>query len=275
MILEMVTPDGFSDIGIDGGVGCGTFYNTENFAGWASAYDGNKYCGILAYYNQGGQINGREYLQVLLSEVLEVNKTYKIGFRAKFGSKSSYAVSHLGLYVSENPIGPPDTSNLIDIEPHIDFNDTFSDTSYWEIIEGYYTAQGNESYITIGNFYSDEESSVISNPNQSIIDPSCLLSYYGAYYYIDGVFVEETTVLSTTSTRENIKLYPNPAEDYLYIENSLNWHFEYHIFNALGEEMFRGKCKSNNHKISLDELSSGIYFLRLSITNSIYKIVVI
>ncbi len=71
-----------------------------------------------------------------------------------------------------------------------------------------------------------------------------------------------------TSIEENVlvdysfmKLYPNPTEDFLIIENAKE---DLRIFNLLGEEIYSQKISNANEKTEIDvsKLSSGIYFVK-------------
>ncbi len=51
----------------------------------------------------------------------------------------------------------------------------------WVRIHGTYRANGNEQFITIGNFYADDQTDTIAQPN----------SWMWAYFYIDDVAIYE------------------------------------------------------------------------------------
>lgn len=61
-------------------------------------------------------------------------------------------------------------------------------------------------------------------------------------------------------TSENISLFPNPVSHFLTIETSENSTFKNALlFNAFGKEVL----KSNSKQINLNELSAGIYFIKV------------
>jgi hypothetical protein len=55
--------------------------------------------------------------------------------------------------------------------------------NYWVAIEGYYTAQGGEKYLTIGNFKNNFSTNYMMQNNATAFNYS--------YYYIDDVSVVE------------------------------------------------------------------------------------
>ena len=62
----------------------------------------------------------------------------------------------------------------------------------------------------------------------------------------------------SSEAKENTKLYPNPANDKLYISNIAEG-TAYEIFDRFGRKIMAGKYQ---HAISLNELSSGVYYVR-------------
>jgi hypothetical protein len=66
--------------------------------------------------------------------------------------------------------------------PQIESNTLLSDTANWIRISGLFLSQGNEQYITIGNFRDNSTTDTIRVHNNN--------SYPYAYYYIDDVSVE-------------------------------------------------------------------------------------
>ena len=59
-------------------------------------------------------------------------------------------------------------------------------------------------------------------------------------------------------------LYPNPIKDVLTINLNGNNSYNYTILNLSGAIMFNGKIKNSPHHIKLNNLSSGIYFLKVT-----------
>ncbi|HRG27964.1 MAG TPA: T9SS type A sorting domain-containing protein, partial [Chitinophagales bacterium] len=63
-----------------------------------------------------------------------------------------------------------------------------------------------------------------------------------------------------TSNQTHLTLFPNPASSYLYIETTENFD-NYAIISAEGKLQLSGKLFSN--KIELNNLSSGLYYLKI------------
>ena len=58
----------------------------------------------------------------------------------------------------------------------------------------------------------------------------------------------------------DVFIYPNPTDDYLFIEGSKN-PIAVSIYNLLGAEVI---TKSATNKINVSELSKGVYIIRIS-----------
>lgn len=68
--------------------------------------------------------------------------------------------------------------------------------------------------------------------------------------------------LEESSTSDNYVLYPNPANDWLYIDNLTDAETRYEIYNILGEIVMTGIL--TDHQLNIQQLASGIYTLRLT-----------
>lgn len=73
------------------------------------------------------------------------------------------------------------------------------------------------------------------------------------------------TILSQTKT-ESFKLYPNPAQDILFIESNKgeNEAVNYLLMNNLGAAVMQGVLPAGNSGLALPNLPAGMYTLRIS-----------
>ncbi|MBK6835808.1 MAG: hypothetical protein IPG89_16650 [Bacteroidetes bacterium] len=88
-----------------------------------------------------------------------------------------------------------------------------SNKTNWEKIEGYYTANGGESYLTIGNFFDSNNTSYTFIGNGP---------YACAYYYIDDVsLIDSSSIgINEINNNSNITIYPNPSNGNIQIDLS-------------------------------------------------------
>ncbi|MDA3928686.1 MAG: T9SS type A sorting domain-containing protein [Prolixibacteraceae bacterium] len=89
--------------------------------------------------------------------------------------------------------------------------------------------------------------------------------YFGSLLLVDPEYVETVSVNHLNKTNE-IKIFPNPAKDYLIvetqIENELNKHVE--IRDISGRLVIEWDNLENNQRLNIESLKTGVYFLRFS-----------
>lgn len=131
----------------------------------------------------------RDYLQGRLYKNLIVGKSYCVSFYVNLAEQSTYAVNKIGAYLDNSSIDTAIicTQPITNVKPQLHTTEVMVDTMNWKKIEGTFTANGTETFITIGNFF----------PKDSI-------AYYvpfgylnnDAYYLIDDVAVLESDLLA-------------------------------------------------------------------------------
>ncbi|HPF10968.1 MAG TPA: T9SS type A sorting domain-containing protein [Flavobacteriaceae bacterium] len=60
-----------------------------------------------------------------------------------------------------------------------------------------------------------------------------------------------------------LSVYPNPANDYVFIMNPRYPNLRFELFNTLGQLLLSGKASNTESRLSIGDLSEGIYFLYL------------
>jgi gliding motility-associated-like protein len=153
----------------------------NNIEGFQFAHSGAAYAGF-GTYSQG--TNYREYIQVKLNSQLKSGKNYLVTFYVSLADTQTVACNNLGLYFSDSPISGP-LGSILSVTPQITNDPTsnpLTGKTNWTKISGVYTSNGNENYITIGNFLSDLSSDTTYVGGGGIgLDAS--------YYYIDDVSI--------------------------------------------------------------------------------------
>ncbi len=76
-------------------------------------------------------------------------------------------------------------------------------------------------------------------------------------------FKENCAITNSTSesTEQLIELYPNPVEQNLIIDHAMSQ--EYSVSNLDGKLLLKGRIKSNAEAISMQNLQSGMYIIRI------------
>src|ERR1700752_1436305 len=111
---------------------------------------GKSFAGFIPYIFGG---NLREFLQGTFITPLTVGQLYYIEFYVNASSQQKYTIHDIFALISDT-VGLVDQNNVQNYSPQIlpASNVIYKDTTRWMRINGYYTSQGGENYITIGNF---------------------------------------------------------------------------------------------------------------------------
>ena len=147
-----------------------------NWAGVSEAYEGDGYAGIFLWMKDQDY---REFLQCDLLQPLVKDSTYYIEFHYKLSSYSNYAIDRIGLQLS-SANAPGEPLNVIHDSA------LTRTTGLWEAARFEYKAKGNESVLTIGNFFSNGETEYYQIQSRPVSEPMLATA---SYYYIDGVIV--------------------------------------------------------------------------------------
>jgi OmpA-OmpF porin, OOP family len=147
-----------------------------NWAGVSEAYEGDGYSGIFLWMNDQDY---REFLQCDLLQPLITDSSYYIEFHYKLSSYSNYAIDRIGLQLS-SPSAPGELLNVIHDSA------LTRTTGLWEAARFEYKAKGNESVLTIGNFFLNAETKYYRIQSRPVSEPMLASA---SYYYIDGVIV--------------------------------------------------------------------------------------
>jgi hypothetical protein len=92
-------------------------------------------------------------------------------------------------------------------------------------------------------------------------------------YYVDDLMV--TNVETGLTVAENfdtqLSIYPNPANDVVYIMNDINEEVNLHVYNAAGQEVMNVQRVVNSGLIEVNtsDLNEGIYLIQLENANQV------
>lgn len=154
----------------------------SNFAGYQTANVGNGYSGILIY--QGATPNlWREYLEIKLNSILQLDKKYCTNWNTSLADISRYGSNKIGAHFSIDTLFQTGSQfDYINVIPQVEDLGINVDTAKWTLFKQIYTAQGFEQFMTVGNF----------RPG-SMTDTSNTINSGGAwaYYYFDDFGVYE------------------------------------------------------------------------------------
>lgn len=142
---------------------------------------GNAYAGFYAYTNPVNPLeNGREYMQIQLSQTLIAGKTYYFKMYVNLANSLLFrkSVSNIGAYFSPTAINKLDNGPFTQT-PQVVSTNFLTDTAGWTEISGGFIATGGERFVTIGRF-GDENTVTTKTLSGDFISNS-------SYYYIDDI----------------------------------------------------------------------------------------
>ncbi len=200
---KLIPEDWFSPTG-----GTADYYNScsrfnvsvpVNLMGSTFAANGNAYMGLILLekpdytnFNKKKPYNYREYVSCKLKEPLKKDSLYHIKFKFAVADFSTYALNKLGLALSNKLAYKPSDQPLY-LAPALCLKadlDTI-EQSIWYTIEKTYLAKGDEKYLTIGNFFNDENTEYIEL-DYSLVPKTRMDRVFEdgyAYYYIDNISI--------------------------------------------------------------------------------------
>jgi len=132
--------------------------------------------------------NYKEYVQGVLTEKMVAGKTYRVSFYCALDRTSSFTAPGIGAYISTEPVRE-NTKDRLRVKPQIRLQKPVVAEDGWVKVEGLYTAQGGEEWITVGSF---SDTAVLAlkpfNPYEYTFGVSEHVRR-NAYVYLDDVCV--------------------------------------------------------------------------------------
>lgn len=158
---------------------CGTY---SNWMGGTYENNNRGYAGIVIQsFNKNAETNYREYIQTALNSTLTKGFTYKLSLSIYFPSKCQYITTDISALFSSQPIKST-TNGLLPYGSSIpiSFEIKRAEKGSWIPLEFEFVANGDERYLTIGNFLFS-----MSSPSQ--LEGEFPLSYV----FIDDVILDK------------------------------------------------------------------------------------
>ena len=203
-----------------------------NWAGVADAFDGLGYVGIYTWMDIKDY---REYLHCKLLEPLIKDSVYRVEFRYRLSSYSKYSADRIALLLSDS-LAPKNNDRPLKISPSVSFvkdSALTPETGSWELATAEYKANGNERFLTIGNFADNGSTGHYFIKFRPAAEPMLAGS---AYYYIDDVKVIPRYF--ELETRELLPAFTgaDPKLNETYVLQNIQ--FEFNSYALLPESYF-------------------------------------
>jgi len=172
---------------------------------------GKHMVGITAFGCDQGKPHCREYIQVNLTEPLVVGQAYHVEFWASPLHTGIHS-NNLGILFSQEKLQEK-TDRVLLREPQVYSEKIIPGNQYiWHKIQGDFTAEEAFKYLTIGNFFADEETESSEGSENS---------HNFAYYYLDDVRVVKRPPILGETTDEFADWYPLEEDKIIPLDNIL------------------------------------------------------
>ncbi|WP_306640589.1 T9SS type A sorting domain-containing protein [Sanyastnella coralliicola] len=240
-----------------------------NGPGCQSPHSGMGYGGFIPYApSESDWLDWSEYLETQLLEPLIAGEVYHIRFYLSLAERSSRAISSIHVLLSPDNIEEYSATNTtLPILPSLanDIQTYIDDKDEWTLLQWEFIANGDEQYLYIGNFTSNEDTPSINAIPSDVIDEGHYENM--AYYYIDDVYVGQTPLSIWQEENTEFALFPNPVENNLKITGKNIEQVV--IYNGLGKlvKQVLLPFPMNSVDVKTEGLSSGIYYCLLQLDN--------
>ena len=138
-------------------------------------------------------------------------------------------------------------------------------------------ASDGKIYLSCGN--GETVLHVIENPN--ILGIGCNVLQHNLHlpnggaavpsypnYHLSAMVCDTTTAIKEEGIRKEISVYPNPAQEVLYIEMPISaQNTTFALYDLSGKEAFSQAFVGSNTKIMLGNLPKGVYFYHVCYNN--------
>lgn len=152
------------------------------------------------------------------------------------------------------------------IEPQLTFSEGLSNIEGWTEIQLSFIAKQPYQYFIIGNFRRDNETILVKNPNASNE-----VSTYGAYYFIDEVFIEQKNISNIRNIESpQFTLSTNLTSQSVELKTQFIGNKRIDIYNTKGELVKRLEYNLLEYNLNVTDWQGGIYFIHLSSTEGKY-----
>lgn len=245
----------------------------SNVMGYRNPASGNAYAGIINYVkNETNYSLNREIIGRQLSSPLIIGQKYFASFKASLAIAygANMATDKLGILFSTQSYTNTDSTTIPPIEnfAQIYTDSVITDTVNWTMISGSFIADSSYNYISIGNFFKNQNTDTIQIVNSPISS--------GAYYFIDDIRVSTDSMYTVTSvqsiSRQNsFSVYPNPSTGIIKLKVANNQSLNIiTIYNALGQSVYNYEFKKSE-SLDLRFLDTGIYHVVIRNSQSQYS----
>jgi hypothetical protein len=171
----------------------------QNYLGFQYPHSGNNYAGVQTLTYTVGDF--RDYITGYLKDSLKLNKKHCVSFYVSLVDTLNTACNSFGVALTSSIPTTGFGQGLFSLTPQIQnqpSSNPLTDRINWTEIKGSFIANGNEKYVTIGNFLPNFLSDTTRLIYPLVELPG--LPPYTSYIYLDDVLVYELKALENKDT---------------------------------------------------------------------------
>lgn len=217
-------------------------------------HSGNGIAGFITY--NGFYADNREYIRTYFTTPMVVGQQYQISFYLTCGTSplSKYVSNNVGICFSVDSTWQYAPYKTLPRTPQLNIA-SIIDTSSWKKYSFTYTADSAYKYITIGNYYNDLNTTLVTKI------PGSTQVY--SYYMIDDINVTASMangVNQISQPKNEVTVFPNPNNGEFTLSGKNNESLI--ITNELGDVIQKIQLNAgNNFKTKINDLPCGVYFV--------------
>jgi hypothetical protein len=252
-----LTPDYYNACA---GMGNSVFVPYSNRGYQMDCCGGGGYIGIYTLDKNTSNNDGREYVYTKLIDTLEAGHKYLMSMSVN-RANYDYSMASLGMLLTDTVTALVWPQSYISAVPQVLNTAIVSDTANWILVQDTITANGNELYLTIGNFNTSATSDSVKSFGS--------WWYYGAaYYFIDNVGVVDVSNIGISeynNEKEVMNILPNPNDGNFVLQYNFkkSTFFEITDVNGILVGKYDLYAASNKLEINNSNLEAGIYLYRI------------
>jgi hypothetical protein len=213
--------------------------------------------GVAAFITYNGFLaDCREYIRTFLTTTMVPGAQYQVSFWITNGSspQAKYVTNNIGILFSKDSTWQSSTCSVMNRTPQLNISSVI-DTASWKMYTFTYTADSAYKYMTVGNYFNDANTTLITKNNSNQLY---------SYYLVDDFRVTPTGLYTgieeAALQAKNASILPNPGTGEFVLKSKQAAHLE--IVNGIGQHVlsvFLTESNSYTYKISLPE--PGIYYV--------------
>jgi hypothetical protein len=220
---------------------------------------GNCYAGLYTSTSLQATAHTRDYLCTELQSPLESQTIYLVQFSVFRRPYFGQAIDRLGIAFTD--FAPFfDTFEVIDLEPQIETAGEIiqADSSYWQTFQFYYSAQGGERFLTIGNFRYPDEMLMSVDPTAGKLSFS--------YYFFDNILLESDISSDITENQNDFRAWMTTDELNIIAKEARF----YRLYDLTGRLIIQSELSLENTRILVSDIKRGVYLLQLETLNGMH-----